>query len=263
MHYEASPPKDELPRVASLMAGGRWLLSAVLGFSVVAWGLLTWLAVDMGNPLFEWTMPDSPSWNVANVVSILLMWAVMMAAMMLPSALPMILAFGHLSARGGEVARARVFVAAYLLVWVAFSVAATVLQWALQSLDWVDPMIVSTSATLNGVLLAIAGVYQFTPLKKMCLANCRTPFAFLLGEWKPGVAGAFHMGLRHGVFCMGCCWAVMALLFVGGVMNLAWIAALSIVVAIEKMAPRGELLAKVLGVALIVAGAAKLVGLMA
>jgi predicted metal-binding membrane protein len=259
MHYEASPPTDELPRLAALVAGGWWLTAAVLAFSVAAWGLLTWLAVDMGNPLFEWTMPDSPSWNASNVVSILLMWAVMMAAMMLPSALPMILAFRHLSARSGEVARARVFIAAYLLVWVAFSVAATVLQWALQALDWVDPMIVSTSATLNGVLLAIAGVYQFTPLKKMCLANCRTPFAFLLGEWKPGVAGAFRMGLRHGLFCMGCCWAVMALLFVGGVMNLAWIAALSIVVAIEKMAPRGELLAGVLGIVLVAAGVLKLV----
>jgi predicted metal-binding membrane protein len=263
MSQQASPSTDERPGLGGLVIGGWRLAAAVLAFSVAGWALLTWLAVDMGNPLFEWTMPDSSSWNAANMVSILLMWAVMMAAMMLPSALPMILAFGHLSARNGELARARVFVAAYLLVWIAFSIAATLLQWALQALDWVDPMIVSTSATLNGALLVIAGVYQFTPLKKMCLANCRTPFAFLLGEWQPGVAGAFRMGLRHGLFCMGCCWAVMALLFVGGVMNLAWIAALSIVVAIEKMAPRGEQLAAVLGIALIVAGAAKLVTLLA
>jgi predicted metal-binding membrane protein len=261
MSYEASPPTDERPRLGALAIGGWRLTATVLALSIAAWGLLTWLAVDMGNPLFEWTMPDSPGWSAANVVSILLMWAVMMAAMMLPSALPMILAFGHLSARSGEVARSRLFIAGYLLVWIGFSAAAAVSQWALQALDWVEPMNASTSAPLSGVLLVIAGAYQFTPLKKSCLANCRTPFAFLLGEWKPGVVGAFRMGLRHGLFCMGCCWAVMALLFVGGVMNLAWIAALSIVVAIEKMAPRGEQLAALLGIALIVAGAAKLVTL--
>ncbi|HXD39093.1 MAG TPA: DUF2182 domain-containing protein [Ramlibacter sp.] len=263
MREKISNPTDEPERLAALVAGGLLPATVVLAFSIGAWALLTWMAVDMGHPLFQFAMPGSPGWDAANIIVILLMWAVMMAAMMLPSALPMILAFAHLSARSGERGRARVFVAAYLVVWFGFSALATALQWTFQAMDWVDPMIVSTSATLSGVLLVIAGVYQFTPLKKICLANCRTPFAFLLAEWKPGLTGAFRMGVRHGLFCVGCCWAVMALLFVGGVMNLAWIAAISIVVAIEKMAVRGKQLGTVLGVALILAGVGKLVSLAA
>lgn len=227
---------------------------AVLAASVVAWAFLTWIAVDMGHPLVQLTMPGLPDWSVLNLLAVFVMWAVMMAAMMLPSALPMILAFVRLGERGGEPDRARVFVGAYLLVWAGFSAVATALQWVLQAVDWVDPMIVSTSPLLSGALLVIAGVYQFTPLKKVCLTACRTPVGFLMGEWRAGAAGAFRMGLRHGLFCAGCCWAVMALLFVGGVMNLPWIVALSIVVAIEKVAPRGERIAMVLGVVLIVAG---------
>ena len=128
-------------------------------------------------------------------------------------------------------------------------------------MDWVDPMIVSTSALLTALLLVIAGLYQFSPLKKVCLSQCRTPLGFLIGEWRAGAKGAFVMGVRHGLFCVGCCWALMALLFVGGVMNLAWIAALSVAVAIEKLAPRGERLAAALGLALIAAGLVKLLAL--
>lgn len=227
---------------------------AVLMASALAWGFLVWIAVDMGHPLVQLTMPGVPEWSLLNVLAVFLMWAVMMAAMMLPSALPMILAFVRIAGGGGP-SHARVFVAGYLLVWTGFSVLATALQWALQAVDWVDPMIVSTSRLLSGMLLAIAGIYQFTPLKKVCLRACRTPVGFLMGEWLPGAGGALRMGLRHGLFCAGCCWAVMALLFVGGVMNLPWIAALSIVVAIEKLAPHGEKIARVLGVLLIAAGA--------
>ena len=226
-------------------APGAWALIArqpgpalwLLAISAVGWALLAWIAFDMGHPVAQLTMPASAHWSAANVLAIWSMWAVMMAAMMLPSALPMALAFVELSVRANEQARARSFVAAYLLVWCAFSVAATVLQWLLQAAGWVDPMIVSTSALLTAALLVIAGVYQFSPLKRVCLAHCRTPMGFLLGEWRPGVRGGFVMGLRHGLFCLGCCWALMALLFVGGVMNLAWIAALSIAVAIELVSP--------------------------
>ena len=226
----------------------------VVALSVLCWAALVWLVVDMGHPLAQLTMPMSSQWSAANVLAVWVMWAVMMAAMMLPSALPMILAFVKLGADAAARARAHSFVAAYLLVWFAFSVGATAAQWGLQALDWVDPMIVSRSAGLTVALLLIAGVYQFSPLKRMCLAHCRTPMGFLLGEWRPGVAGAFVMGVRHGVLCIGCCWALMALLFVGGAMNLAWVAALAIAVAIEKAAPRGERLAWLLGVGLIAAG---------
>lgn len=119
----------------------------------------------------------------------------------------------------------------------------------------VNPMVISTSATLSGALLLVAGAYQFSPLKRICLARCRTPTGFLVGDWRGGHFGGFAMGWRHGRFCLGCCWALMALLFVGGVMNLAWIAALSIVVAVEKLAPRGEHVATLLGVVLFGAGA--------
>lgn len=254
MPQDAPDPAGFSPRLVTPAAGATRQATAVLGASVAAWAFLTWIAVDMGHPLVQLTMPGVPDWSVLNVLAVFVMWAVMMAAMMLPSALPMIVAFVHLSKRGGEPVRARVFVGAYLLVWACFSAVATALQWALQAVDWVDPMIVSTSPLLSGALLVIAGIYQFTPLKKVCLDTCRTPVGFLMGEWRTDVAGAFGMGLRHGLFCVGCCWAVMALLFVGGVMNLPWIAALSIVVAIEKMAPRGERIALVLGVALIAAG---------
>ena len=235
----------------------------VLALSVAGWAALAWLVFEMDHPLAALTMPGSPDWSVANVVAVWVMWAVMMAAMMLPSALPMIVTFVQLSERAGAPARGHGFVAAYLLVWFAFSVAAVAAQWALQAMDWVDPMIVSTSATLSALLLLVAGVYQFSPLKRICLAKCRTPVGFLMGEWRAGTSGGFVMGLRHGLFCVGCCWALMALLFVGGVMNLAWIAALSIAVAIEKMVPGGERLANVMGLVLIGAGVWRLVAMMA
>jgi len=150
-------------------------------------------------------------------------------------------------------------VTAYVLVWVAFSVAAVGAQWAMQFAGWIDPMIVSTSVLLSVVLLVIAGLYQFSPLKRVCLARCRTPVVFLIAEWRAGAPGSFRMGWRHGLFCLGCCWALMALLFVGGVMNSAWIAALAMAVAIEKLAPRGERIGAALGVLLIGMGLWKLV----
>lgn len=231
--------------------------------TLIGWAFLAWLVVDMSHPFAQLTMPDSSRWTIPNTLAIYAMWAVMMAAMMLPSALPMVLMFLSMGKRGGDTARGHGFVGAYLCVWLAFSAAATAAQWLLQWLDWVNPMLVSTSAVLTGVLLLIAGSYQFSSLKRICLSRCRTPFAFLLGEWRDGVAGAFRMGIRHGLFCMGCCWALMALLFVGGVMNLAWIAALSLAVAMEKLLPGGERIATALGVVLIAVGSIKLLALVA
>ena len=227
-----------------------WILALV----VAGWAALTWLIVDMGHPLAQLTMPMSRAWHVENFLAIITMWAVMMAAMMLPSALPMVQIFANASAAQEGTARWQSFVAAYLLVWATFSVAATGVQWTLQAAGWVDPMIVSRSAGLTAVLLVIAGVYQLTPLKRVCLAHCRSPLGFVLGEWRSGFQGAFAMGLRHGLHCLGCCWALMALLFVGGVMNLYWVAALSLAVAVEKVAPHGDRLGLVLGNVLIAAG---------
>jgi predicted metal-binding membrane protein len=234
-----------------------WAIGTLV-VALLAWTFLAWIAVDMGHPIAQLTMPASSSWTASNVLAIWSMWAVMMAAMMLPSAVPMILTFINMSTPGGQTARGHSFVAAYLSVWFVFSAGAATAQWVLQLLDWVDPMILSTSSLLNGALLLIAGLYQFSPLKRICLSRCRTPMGFLLGEWRPGVRGAFIMGARHGLLCVGCCWALMALLFVGGVMNLAWVAALSIAVSLEKLLPRGDRLAAALGIVLIVLGGIKL-----
>jgi predicted metal-binding membrane protein len=247
------PPRTSKPaaNTRALVARTKRAAGPVLALTLAGWAFLAWLVLDMSHPYAQLTMPQTSGWSAANALAIYSMWAVMMAAMMLPSALPMILTFVDLSRRGGESARAGSFVAAYLLVWLAFSAAATVMQWALQALDWVDPMLASTSIWFTGALLLIAGIYQFSPLKRLCLSSCRTPVVFLLGQWRPGVHGAFVMGTRHGLLCLGCCWALMALLFVGGVMNPAWIAALSIAVALEKLVPGGERLSLGLGVALI------------
>jgi predicted metal-binding membrane protein len=259
-----SPRPDALEQSQSAGGASRFAhvrrpaVWGVLAASLVGWILLAWMAIDMDSQAAQLMMPTGADWDLGNLVAIGLMWAVMMAAMMLPSALPMVLAFVDLSERAGQRARSLGFVSAYVLAWIAFSAVAVAAQWALQAADLIDPMIVSTSSALNVALLAIAGVYQFSPLKRVCLAHCRSPIAFLVGEWRTGARGSFEMGWRHGVQCLGCCWALMALLFVGGVMNLAWIAALSIAVAIEKLAPRGEWIAAALGVALIGAGAAKL-----
>lgn len=262
MQQQRSAAVDEKPpRAASLVLLQPRLSAGILAASVAGWAFLAWMAINMDHPLVELAMPDSARWSPRNVLAIWSMWAVMMAAMMLPSALPMVLTFAQLSVRSGDQARGRGFAAGYLAVWFAFSAGATAGQWGLQAADWIDQMIVSTSPVLTALLLLIAGAYQFSPLKKLCLAGCRTPFGFLLGEWRPGARGAFVMGLRHGLICVGCCWALMALLFVGGVMNLPWIAALSLAVAIEKLARNGQRMAASLGLALLAAGAVRLVHL--
>jgi predicted metal-binding membrane protein len=249
---------ESQPGTGALVARHPDWTIGILVVALVGWLFLAWLAVDMGHPVAQLAMPSSQQWSAANALAIWLMWSIMMAAMMLPSALPMILTFVHLAARSADTARAGSFTAAYLAVWLGFSAGATAAQWVFQGMGWTNPMIVSTSPSLTGVLLLIAGVYQFSPLKRICLSRCSTPLGFVLGEWRPGARGAFVMGLRHGLFCVGCCWALMALLFVGGVMNLAWIAALSVAVAFEKLLPRGKFLGTVLGLVLIGIGGIKL-----
>ncbi|WP_082522243.1 DUF2182 domain-containing protein [Ramlibacter sp. Leaf400] len=257
---QGSPsPADPAPGPGPLMRAHRGTALALLGTSVACWLFVAWLAIDMETPLAQLAMPTSRAWTSANLLAVWAMWCVMMVAMMLPSALPMVLTFVQVARRNGEHGRARAFVAAYGLVWLGFATAGTVAQWLLQRSGLVDPMAVSRSTGLTVLLLLLAGVYQFSPLKRACLRSCRTPLGFLLGHWRPGVRGAFSMGLRHGMLCLGCCWALMGLLFIGGMMNLSWVAALAIAVAIEKLAPGGERVATALGVGLIVAATVKLI----
>jgi len=186
------------------------------------------------------------------------MWAVMMVGMMLPAAAPMVLFFATFSRRSREqghtVAPVGAFVSGYVAVWSAFALAATTLQWALDRAALLSPDMAAISPVLGGAVLIAAGLYQWTPLKDACLGLCRSPVAFLMGRWRPGTGGAFRMGAEHGAYCVGCCWALMALLFVGGVMNLLWVAAITLAVLAEKVAPRGRWIAKMLGAALVLGG---------
>ncbi|MFL6694088.1 MAG: DUF2182 domain-containing protein, partial [Ramlibacter sp.] len=213
---------------------------ALLGVALAGWMFLLWLALDMDTPIAQLAMPMSARWSAANVAAVLAMWAVMMVAMMLPASWPMLLTFSALARDRQGLGRALAFAAAYVLIWVGFAAAGTLGQWGMQALGWVDPIGAGTSVRINAALLLLAGLYQFTPLKRACLRTCRSPVAFLLGGWRSGTPGAFAMGLRHGMLCLGCCWALMVLLFVGGVMNVAWVAALAIAVATEKLVPAGE-----------------------
>jgi predicted metal-binding membrane protein len=191
------------------------------------------------------------------------MWAAMMVAMMTPSAAPAILLYGRVRlqavARGERVAPNAVFAVGYLLVWVAFAIAAAVLHWELERSGLLSPAAMgSQSRWLSAGVLLAAGAYQLSPLKNACLTECRSPAQFLSRHWRPGTYGAVRLGVLHGAYCVGCCWLLMGLLFVGGVMNLAWIAALTLMVMAEKLAPGGRWVGVAAGVALLAWGGATL-----
>ncbi|NLP60737.1 DUF2182 domain-containing protein [Paraburkholderia sacchari] len=209
---------------------------------------------------------DSAGAMALSLPAVIVMWWIMMIAMMTPSALPLILLYRRvIRHRGASESHTAVLslclLAGYLCAWLAFSIGASWLQMILQPRGLISAMMLwSKSAVLSAVVLAMAGIYQFTPLKRACLKQCRSPVNFLIGHGRPGVAGGFLLGVRHGMYCVGCCWLLMALLFVGGVMNVLWIAALSLIVFVEKVLPGGERIGHALGVALIVwAGATLLV----
>lgn len=201
-------------------------------------------------------------WSLRYAALVFVMWTVMMSAMMLPSAAPMMLLYGTISTRRqtGSLGTAS-FGLGYIVIWALFSVAAVALQFAMEQAALLSPMMETTSIALAGTVLISAGLYQFTPLKQACLRRCRSPLDFMMTEWREGNAGAFVMGLRHGLYCLGCCWLLMLLLFVGGVMNLMWIAALAVFVLIEKLAPAGHWMGRAAGLALVVWGGANLLAL--
>lgn len=225
-------------------------------------GLVTlagWIyLISLDDGMAQMAMPELAPWAPRDFAFMFVMWAVMMVAMMLPSAAPTILMYAAIlkktDASGHEATRVAVFASGYLVVWAAFSAVATLLQWGLEQGALLSPMMSASSKLLAGGLLVAAGIYQLTPLKNSCLAHCRTPVAFLTGRWRSGTAAAFGIGATHGLYCLGCCWALMLLLFVGGVMNLLWVAVLAVLVLLEKLAPFGQIFARVTGVACIGAG---------
>jgi predicted metal-binding membrane protein len=197
------------------------------------------------------------NWSAAYWLIMLAMWWVMMIAMMLPSAAPAALLYARVCRHSQKTGAASAvptaaFVLGYLVAWLAFSTAATALQAGLERFGLLDRMMMwSTDRTLTAAFLLAAGIFQLSPLKSICLEHCRTPVDFLTRNWRPGVTGAVRMGLHHGAFCVGCCWLLMALLFAGGVMNLIWIAALTVFVLVEKLAPHGGWTARTTGLLLV------------
>jgi predicted metal-binding membrane protein len=260
---------DTLRRSPGLRDSAEWLMrwitdarlaiaTSIAGVTVLCWLYLFAEAADMA-AMGDMTMAMPPK-GAGDLVLLLVMWWIMMIGMMLPSAAPMILTFATVNARR----RARnqpwvptaLFAAGYILVWGGFSIAATLAQWGLESAALLSPMAMSvTSLRLGGVLFLAAGLYQLTPLKRACLIACRSPLDFVVNRWRDGAAGALRMGAEHGLTCLGCCWILMALLFVFGAMNLVWVAVLAVVVLVEKLLPFGEWTARIGGLLLIGWGA--------
>jgi predicted metal-binding membrane protein len=234
----------------------------VLGGIVILAGL-TWLdlwrrASEMAmHEAMGMAMPAGAPWDPVDLVGTAAMWSVMMIAMMLPSATPLLVLFARSQRlRVGVVEgswRTGLLAAGYLVMWLGWSVLPAGLQWVLHAFLLLSPGAALTSALAGGALLMVAGLYQVTPWKQACLRHCQSPLGFMLAHWREGRAGAFRMGVAHGVYCVGCCWALMALLFVGGVMNLLWVAALAVLVLLEKVVP-GRWLSYASGGALIAWG---------
>ena len=244
---------------------------AIVGASLAAVTLLSWIYLivlglqmsqgDMslmgmgtmkaiGNMAGSMAMDPQP-WSIATFVLMLVMWWVMMIGMMIPSAAPMILVYARVQRKRHPdeslMSRSSIFTLGYAVAWLGFALIATLLQWALSEAALLSPMMASTSRYLGAAIFLAAGLYQLTPLKHVCLAHCRTPIHFLTTHWRNGRVGVLRMGVDHGTYCVGCCWFLMAMLFFGGVMNLLWVGAIAIFVMVEKLMPRGQLLARVSG----------------
>ena len=248
------------------------MLAGLAGITAAAWIYLVVAARRMTSrpggmsgrsmaPIMH-AMTGVQPWTTAEFALRLVMWAAMMVAMMVPTAVPMTLLYAAVArkaaAQNNPLAPAFILVAGYAALWALFSIVATVAQWGLDQAALLSPMMVSRSAWLGAGLLIAAGTYQFSPLKNACLRNCRAPSHFLSRYWRTGRLGAFRMGTRLGVYCLGCCWILMGLLFVGGVMNLLWIAVIAAFALLEKTVPFGVAGGRVAGAAMILTGALSL-----
>lgn len=230
----ASTPLESLIKRDQL-----WVLASVAGATILAWLYLVSMATGMDTMSQAMLSARATPWTSTDFVLMFMMWVIMMVGMMLPSATPMILLFATVNRRrrsqGEAVTPPVVFAVGYLAMWSAFSFVATLLQWGLHRTGLLSPMMTTTSALLGGMTLIAAGIYQWTPLKTTCLRHCQSPLLFISTHWRSGPSGAFRMGWTHGRYCLGCCWILMCLLFVGGIMNLLWIAGLAVFVLVEKV----------------------------
>jgi len=266
------------------------VLGAIVAVAALAWAYVIWLATDMGAapagadmpgmtmpgmdmPGMEMPKTDMPGmdmgstlapalrgWSVGDFAFMFAMWATMMVGMMLPSVAPMLLIYAGVArqagSRGKPFAATAWFATGYLLAWTAFSMLATAAQWALERALLLTPM-TGIGTRLGGIVLIAAGIYQCTPLKDVCLSACQSPLQFIMrhGGFRPNPLGAMNLGAEHGIYCIGCCWALMAILFVVGIMNLLWVAAIAAFILLEKLVVPGRLLSRAAGAVLIIAGA--------
>jgi predicted metal-binding membrane protein len=264
-------------RLESLLRRDRAIvLAALAAVAALAWAYLVGSAgeggMDMGGPHRAAPGGDILAaaltpWSAGELLLMFVMWTVMMVGMMTPAVAPMLLIYVRVGrqaqARGTPFAAAAWFASGYLLAWIGFAAIATMLQWGLERAALLTPAMASASPALGGLLLIAAGLYQWTPLKDSCLGQCQSPLLFIQrhGGFRGDRAGGIALGLRHGAYCIGCCWALMVLLFLGGVMNLLWIAALAVLVLAEKLGPGGRTISRAAGLAFAGAGVALLAGL--
>jgi predicted metal-binding membrane protein len=267
---------SETTLLETMLRRDRWVVVAPLAMVITAAWIWIVFGAGTGTTAVAMTqmagMPDMDMmmqravWTPGYASLIFAMWWVMMVAMMLPSATPMLLLFARVNrtqkVRDRPYVATGFFAAGYLTAWGGFSLLAAGLQWGLEQLDLLGPMMTATNYWLGGVILLAAGLWQLTPLKGVCLRHCRSPLSFLAQQWRPGRLGAFRMGIEHGAYCLGCCWFLMGLLFFGGIMNLFWIAGLALFVLLEKTIPMGHWFSRIAGVCfaawgvLLLAGAA-------
>ena len=246
-------------RLESLLRRDRWIVGGVLAFTIlICWAWIVPMGRDMYGAMTgpsAWMMTNR--WDASFIALIFAMWVVMMAGMMLPSATPVLLLYARVVRKSpaGERTQTHVyaFAGGYVLVWTGFSLLATLLQWGLTRQAWMTPMMEANGDRVSALIFFLAGLYQLTPWKRTCLNTCRSPVEFLSRHWKAGPAGGFYLGVVNGLFCLGCCWAIMLLLFAGGVMNLWWIFGITIFVLLEKIAPLGRLAALLSGALLLTA----------
>ena len=267
-----APPQQPTILETALRKDKYLILAGLALITLLAWAYLFYLARDMSGmesmgEVGGMAMSGGNvgvGWSPVQIVLTFLMWAVMMVGMMVPSATPMILAFAGINRRrrdsGNPYVPTMVFLSGYLLVWAAFSVAAALAQVGLSLSLLLSPMMASANPIFGGILLLAAGAFQWSPLKTACLRHCRTPMGFITNDWREGRRGALLMGLHHGGYCLGCCWALMGLLFLLGVMNLLWIAALAAFVLAEKVFPAGVWISRITGAGLLAWGVWLLVG---
>jgi len=259
-----APTASSADPLAVTIAQDRTLPIIALGVvAALCWAWIAVAAADMQGDMrgaAAWMM--TAQWNPRYAALIFAMWVVMMIAMMLPSAAPIALLYQRVASSDARTTRAAfrvyIFTFGYLAVWCVFSLAATGMQWALSTSDLLSPMMRMRSTASAATMLIIAGAWQWSPLKQRCLRRCRAPAEFIAREWRAGNAGAWRMGLHLGAYCLGCCWAMMLLLFVGGVMSFAWIVAISLTVLLEKFLPARANASRLLGAVLILAGVATL-----